>query len=216
VALSSFLIISVTYLFSCHCNPPFPLQIAAVKFSLTFDNSSITIRFRYWRRTSEGGSLVAVYSGGAPQLIHHNPFRIRRSRRPLPQLVYNPHLQDPFESADSKGLTGFKFLLHLLYFPHLHGRLGCAGNKGFITLLKSALTENSPATPLESALPKTRGGVGTRVPSIRRIKPVSALPSTGWQICQFRPEPLAFRPETCVSLTVTMPADTSIGCWRTV
>jgi hypothetical protein len=163
VALSSFLIISVTYLFSCHCNPQFPLQIAAVKFSLTLDNSSIIIRFRNWRRTSEGDSLVAVYPGWAPQVIHRNPFRIRRSRRPLPQLVYNPHLQDPFESADSKGLTGLKFLLHLLYFPHLHGPLGCAKNKGFITPLKSTLTKNSLATPLESALPRTRvvGGNGS-------------------------------------------------------
>ena len=130
---------------------------------MTLDNSSIIIRFRYWRRASEGDSLVAVYPGWAPQLIHRNPFRIRRSRRPLPQILYNQHLQASLKSEDSKGLTGFKFLLHLLYFPHLHGPLGCAGNKGFITPLKSTLTKNSLTTPLESALPRTRvvGGNGS-------------------------------------------------------
>ncbi len=57
-------------------------------------------------------------------------FTIRTSETPLPQLLYNPHLQAP---------------------------LGSAGNKGLITPLKSALTKNSPATPLESALTKTGG-----------------------------------------------------------
>ncbi len=77
-------------------------------------------------------------------------FTIRTSKTPLPQLLYNPHLQTP---------------------------LGSAGNKGLITPLESALTKNSPATPLESALTKT-GGVGSfrefildhpssRVPEIR-------------------------------------------------
>src|SRR6266702_8772243 len=58
------------------------------------------------------------------------PFTIRTSETPLPQLLYNPHLQAP---------------------------LGSAGNKGLITPLESALTENSPVTPLESALTKTWG-----------------------------------------------------------
>src|SRR6266487_2595866 len=57
-------------------------------------------------------------------------FTIRTSRTPLPQPLYNPHLQAP---------------------------LGSAGNKGLITPLESALTKNSPVSLLESALTKTGG-----------------------------------------------------------
>ncbi len=57
-----------------------------------------------------------------------------RSSLPLPQLLYNPHLQAP---------------------------LGSAGNKGLITPLESALTKNSPVSLLESALTK-RWGVGVQ------------------------------------------------------
>src|SRR6266571_5043577 len=46
-----------------------------------------------------------------------NSFIIRTSKTPLPQLLYNPHLQAP---------------------------LGSAGNKGLITPVESALTRNSP------------------------------------------------------------------------
>src|SRR6266571_266190 len=63
-------------------------------------------------------------------LTSSKPFRIRTSKTPLPQLLYNPHLQAP---------------------------LGSAGNKGLITPLESALTKNSPATLLESALTETGG-----------------------------------------------------------
>ncbi len=59
-----------------------------------------------------------------------NSFTIRTSKTPLPQLLYNPHLQTP---------------------------LGSAGNKGLITPLESALTKISPVTSLESALTKTGG-----------------------------------------------------------
>ncbi len=59
-------------------------------------------------------------------------FTIRTSKTPLPQLLYNPHLQAP---------------------------LGSAGNKGLITPLESALTKNYPVSPLESALTE-RWGVG--------------------------------------------------------
>src|SRR6266571_1892482 len=59
-----------------------------------------------------------------------NLFRIRTSMTPLSQLLYNPHLQAP---------------------------LGSARNKGLITPLESALTKNSPASRLESALTKTPG-----------------------------------------------------------
>ena len=57
-------------------------------------------------------------------------FTIRTSETPLPQLLYNPHLQAP---------------------------LGSAGNKGLITPLESALTRNSPVSRLQSALAKTWG-----------------------------------------------------------
>ncbi len=59
-----------------------------------------------------------------------NSFTIRTSKTPLPQPLYNPHLQAP---------------------------LGSAGNKGLITPLESALTKNSPVTSLESALTKRWG-----------------------------------------------------------
>jgi hypothetical protein len=157
VTLSSFLIFSVTFLFSCHCNPKIPLQIAAAKFSLTFDNSSITIHFRYWRRTSEGGSLVAVYSGGAPQLIHHNPFRIRRSKRPLPQVLYNPHLQATLECVASKGLTATDGRPQPLHLQHLQAAPGCVANTGLITSLDATLARITPVTPLDATLPKNRG-----------------------------------------------------------
>src|SRR6266568_4560847 len=62
--------------------------------------------------------------------MHSKSFRIRTSKTPLPQLLYNPHLQAP---------------------------LGSAGNKGLITPLESALTKNSPVSHLESALTKTWG-----------------------------------------------------------
>src|SRR6266704_329848 len=61
-------------------------------------------------------------------------FTISTSETPLPQLLYNPHLQ---------------------------ASLGSAGNKGLITPLESALTKNSPVSRLESALTK-RWGVGVR------------------------------------------------------
>ncbi len=59
-----------------------------------------------------------------------NSFTIRTSMTPLPQLLYNPHLQAP---------------------------LGSAGNKGLITPLESALTKNSPVSLLESALAERWG-----------------------------------------------------------
>ncbi len=65
-----------------------------------------------------------------------NSFTIRTSETPLPQLLYNPHLQAP---------------------------LGSAGNKGLITPLESALTKKSPVSLLESALAE-RWGVGPCFP----------------------------------------------------
>src|SRR5260370_33250815 len=69
-------------------------------------------------------------------LTSSKPFRIRTSKTPLPQLLYNPHLQAP---------------------------LGSAGNKGLITPLESALTKKSPVSLLESALAE-RWGVGPCFP----------------------------------------------------
>src|SRR5713101_1141875 len=63
-------------------------------------------------------------------LTSSKSFTIRTSMTPLPQVLYNPHLQAP---------------------------LGSAGNKGLITPLESALTKNSPVSPVESALTKTGG-----------------------------------------------------------
>src|SRR6266571_9056092 len=73
------------------------------------------------------------------------PFTIRTSETPLPQLLYNPHLRAP---------------------------LGSAGNKGLITPLESALTENSPVSLLESALTK-RWGVGSTPIHSHRAGPQS-------------------------------------------
>src|SRR6266851_4843108 len=86
-------------------------------------------------------------------LTSSKPFRIRTSKTPLPQLLYNPHLQ---------------------------ATLGSAGNKGLITPLQSALTKNSPVTSLESALTK-RWGVGATLPLgnsplvTRHLQPVQVL-----------------------------------------
>ncbi len=78
-----------------------------------------------------------------------NSFRIRTSKTPLPQPLYNPHLRAPLGSAGNKGLIT----------PLESALTSTAGNKGLITPLESALTKNSPASLLESALTK-RWGVG--------------------------------------------------------
>src|SRR6266436_6468135 len=78
-----------------------------------------------------------------------NSFTIRTSKTPLPQLLYNPHLQAPF---------------------------GSAGNKGLITPLESALTKNSPVTPVESALTK-RWGVGVILATPEFATRHSSLPT---------------------------------------
>ena len=77
-------------------------------------------------RASSFTSFTSFASSTTPK-----SFTIRTSMTPLPQLLYNPHLQAPLASA---------------------------GNKGLITPLESALTRNSPVTSLESALTKTPGG----------------------------------------------------------
>ena len=90
-----------------------------------------------------------------------NPLRIRTSRTPLPQPIYNPHLRSPLGCAGNKRLTGARIHRQLFCNQHLRTTLRSAENTGLIILLESALTEISPTTPLESALTKSRGeGVG--------------------------------------------------------
>ncbi len=79
-----------------------------------------------------------------------NSFTIRTSKTPLPQLLYNPHLQAPLGSAGNKGLIT----------PLESALTNTAGNKGLITPLESALTKNSPVSLLESALTKRWGAGG--------------------------------------------------------
>src|SRR6266699_6146033 len=81
-----------------------------------------------------------------------NSFTIRTSKTPVPQLLYNPHLQAPLGSAGNKGLIT----------PLESALTSTAENKGLITPLESALTKNSPVSLLESALTK-RWGVGGRL-----------------------------------------------------
>ena len=100
-------------------------------------------------------------------------FTIRTSKTPLPQLLYNPHLQAPF---------------------------GSAGNKGLITPLESALTENSPVTPVESALTK-RWGVGVRGIPVRILGSgeVSWTSATG-DTARGRSSPMSFPCHTSKTL----------------
>ncbi len=88
---------------------------------------------RLCRGASRGVTFFFPLNVLSLPLLTTNLFRIRTSMTPLPQPLYNPHLQAP---------------------------LGSAGNKGLITPLESALTRNSPVTPVESALTK-RWGVGS-------------------------------------------------------
>src|SRR6266702_4655594 len=96
------------------------------------------------------------FSFRSPLIPRHSPlatnsFIIRTSKTPLPQLLYNPHLQVPLGSAGNKGLIT----------PLESALTSTAENKGLITPLESALTKNSPVSLLESALTK-RWGVGGR------------------------------------------------------
>src|SRR6266581_163172 len=89
-------------------------------------------------------------------------FTIRTSMTPLPQLLYNPHLQAP---------------------------LGSAGNKGLITPLESALTENSPVTPVESALAE-RWGVGPSL--LPTLQPSDVPTFKPFDVPTFPSYPLSF------------------------
>src|SRR6266699_212163 len=93
---------------------------------------------RLCRGASRGVTFFFPLNVLSLPLLTTNLFRIRTSMTPLPQPLYNPHLQ---------------------------ARLGSAGNKGLITPLESALTRNSPVTPVESALTKTGGWWVRRQPA---------------------------------------------------
>src|SRR6266568_4719269 len=99
-----------------------------------FDSSSLgltlNLQLSTFNRVSFPSSHLSLSQRAAKS------FTIRTSKTPLPQLLYNPHLQAP---------------------------LGSAGNTGLITPLESALTENSPVTPVESALTES-GGWGSFLP----------------------------------------------------
>ncbi len=94
------------------------------------DSSSLGLTFNLQLSTFNRVSFLSSHLSLSQR--SSKSFTIRTSMAPLPQPLYNPHLQTP---------------------------LGSAGNKGLITPLESALTRNSPVTPVESALTK-RWGVG--------------------------------------------------------
>src|SRR6266568_7810192 len=116
--------------------PTWSESLAACNPSLTSINrpplvrcvdSSSPLQLSTFNRVSFPSSRLTLSQRSAKS------FTIRTSKTPLPQLLYNPHLQT---------------------------RLGSAGNKGLITSLESALTKNYPVTSLESALTKTGGSSG--------------------------------------------------------
>ncbi len=121
-----------------------PRNLCALRVS-ALDSSPLGLTFNFQLSTFNRVFLLRVLCGENPSSFRSSliprssplttkSFIIRTSETPLPQLLYNPHLQAP---------------------------LGSAGNKGLITPLESALTKNSPVTSLESALTKTPGvGVG--------------------------------------------------------
>ena len=115
-----------------------------------------------------------------------NSSRIRTSKTPLPQALYNLHLQDPLGSADSKRLTAPRFRPQPLYSPHLRDPVGSAGNTGVITPVESALTEFASANPLESALTENRGEGGVMV-NQTRFRPSEPFVGLTFSLCLFSP-----------------------------
>src|SRR5260370_17908790 len=99
--------------------------------------------------------------GLAPVSICHplpfNFLRIRTSKNPLPQPLYNPHFRRPLGCVGNKGLTSPRIHRQLFCNQHLRTPLGSVANTGVITPLESAVTKNTSATPLESALTRNRG-----------------------------------------------------------
>src|SRR5260370_35511133 len=94
--------------------------------------------------------------GLAPVSICHplpfNFLRIRTSKNPLPQPLYNPHFRSPLGCVGNKGLTSTRIHRQLFCNQHLRVPLRSAGTTGLIIPLESSLTKNAPATPLHSDL----------------------------------------------------------------
>jgi hypothetical protein len=86
-----------------------------------------------------------------------NPFRIRTSKTPWPQLLCNPHFHVSLASAHSKGFADSSILPQLPWNQHFRAPFASAGNNGLVTPSESALTKISRLTPVESALPENRG-----------------------------------------------------------
>src|SRR2546425_12503427 len=115
----------------CHHRSPVARDSSRAFASLsTFNFGLLTSFSPTLSHTSEKSPASSKYCHTS-KTPSRNSFTIRTSETPLPQLLYNPHLQT---------------------------RLGSAGNKGLITPLESALTKNSPITSLESALTERGGG----------------------------------------------------------
>ncbi len=93
-------------------------------------------------------------------LTSSKPFRIRTSKTPLPQLLYNPHLQAPLGSAGNKGLI----TPSPRELTTCHSSLA-TGSSSFIfihfqTLLHSPKTQPSCFHTNPRSLRKTPGGGG--------------------------------------------------------
>ncbi len=164
---------------SVYCSiPPFPasshnpFKHLHLQLFLDSDRNHVVICYLIWRHQFGHSPLHPRHCAARAfsftsftsfaSLTSSKSFTIRTSMTPLPQLLYNPHLQAP---------------------------LGSAGNKGLITPLESALTRNSPVTPVESALTKTGGGSfqafipvhpSSRVPAIRPGQCKSSV-FEGWE-----------------------------------
>src|SRR6266851_5741425 len=115
-----------------------PLDFSSLGLTVNFQLSTFNRVFFLSPSSPHLRALCGENSSSFPSSLtpRHSPlttnsFTIRTSETPLPQLLYNPHLQAP---------------------------LGSAGNKGLITPLESALTKNSPVSRLESALAEKWGG----------------------------------------------------------
>src|SRR6266581_9570285 len=123
----------------CHHRSPVARDSSRAFASLsTFNFGLLTSFSPTLSHTSEKSPASSKYCHTS-KTPSRNSFTIRTSMPPLPQPLYNPHLQAP---------------------------LGSAGNKGLITPLESALTENSPVSLLESALTEMWGVGGSGYPGL--------------------------------------------------
>jgi hypothetical protein len=89
-----------------------------------------------------------------------NPLRIRTSKTPLPQPVYNPHLRSPLGCVGNKGLTGTRIHRQLFCNQHLRTPLGGAGNTGVITPFRIRTYEKCACNSFRIRTSKKQGGRG--------------------------------------------------------